>query len=68
MSGTVGERQPGYQTVDQRASADKPIPLKNQKSFRASVASLAASLGILWGTVAGHDPIGKTQQLMWAKE
>lgn len=62
MTDTIGERQPGYQTVDQRASADLPVPLKNQKSFRASVASFAASLGILWGTVTGHDPIGKTQE------
>lgn len=60
MLDTVGEKRPGYKTVDQRTSG--PVPLRDQKSFRAAVASFAASLGVLWGTVTGHDPIGKTQE------
>ncbi len=64
MQDTVGERRPSYQTVDQRASVDRPVPLKKQKSFRASVASFAASMGVLLGTLTGHDPIGKSQEVV----
>ncbi len=60
MPDTIGERQPGYQTVDQKAAADKPVPLKNQKSFKASVAAFLTSFGILGGQLGGVDPVGTT--------